>query len=213
MPSASASCDTSVNVTYPVIVSRHYCAAAELRRSRLDNTQTTLGMSTMLFAPTARGVLPKADCICQASRSAAILPAPTARHALIARAAPRSRRQSVIISAKTGYASPSSVGGATELEALSSVTQVVPDSVLMASAEDIPRKAATVSAAVLGASPWRCHVRKLTQPDRRTAIYCARLDHMLETCFPGLISAYPHRLPHRMHLTDPAPYCCELGAP
>ena len=46
---------------------------------------------------------------------------------------------------------PSSVGGATELEVLSTVTQVVPDSVLMASSgqKDIPRKAATVSAGVL----------------------------------------------------------------
>ena len=48
---------------------------------------------------------------------------------------------------------PSSVGGATELEVLSTVTQVVPDSVLMASSgtKEIPRKAATVSAGVLGA--------------------------------------------------------------
>jgi hypothetical protein len=46
---------------------------------------------------------------------------------------------------------PSSVGGATELEVLSTVTQVVPDSVLMASSgtKEIPRKAATVSAGVL----------------------------------------------------------------
>ena len=43
------------------------------------------------------------------------------------------------------------MGGATELEVLSTVTQVVPDSVLMASSgqKDIPRKAATVSAGVL----------------------------------------------------------------
>lgn len=42
------------------------------------------------------------------------------------------------------------MGGASELEALSAITLVVPDSVLMASEKDIPRKAATVSAGVLG---------------------------------------------------------------
>ena len=52
--------------------------------------------------------------------------------------------------AATVYEAPSNVGGATELEALSAMTQVVPDSVLMASEKDIPRKAATVSAGVLG---------------------------------------------------------------
>ena len=85
-----------------------------------------------------------------ASRSAILLPlAPVRRH-VNARPSLHTQQQSIVRASSATYEAPSSVGGATELDALSAITVVVPDSVLMAREKDIPRKAATVSAGVLG---------------------------------------------------------------
>lgn len=111
-------------------------------------------MSAMHLAPIAGAFAPTSSTLCTRKTSKATFRisrlSPSHPSIGIARGATRSYKQSVKMSSATTYEAPSSVGGATELEALSSFTQVVPDSVLMASENDIPRKAATVSAGVLG---------------------------------------------------------------
>lgn len=117
-------------------------------------------MYAMHLAPSSNGVFAcgsnknfsgKAN----ASKASIVHSSNCTRQSFSARASQRTRRQSVV-HASTTYEAPSSVGGASELEALSAITLVVPDSVLMASEKDIPRKAATVSAGVLGTALCRC---------------------------------------------------------